>query len=351
MANALLDALGYVGDVLDKPGRAVRGLLGGRPEEAAAIVPFSDSMGLTDPANRVSGSDLLRNMGIDAGDGLGGTLAGIGVEMATDPLTWTGAGLGAMLGRKAGAAAVARGPRYGTTLDDMARMGGFDDAAGLAGANARAAETPQRYLEIERMQQLAGTPGIEHALRELPPGSSILGAGKEGAAFRTPADEVVRIGVPAGGEGRPITDMMLQPSRTVDFGNPGQVLRAERTPLAAGVGTVPEADKLGLIAEARGQGLSFWDKLPGNMGYHGGRPVVIDPGAVTAGKNFAGGFNPVVRHQDPGALMGRLLDMLGSDEAIRAGLVPSYTAPLARVGGAGGATLGGLGRLSRSDDL
>lgn len=340
--SALLDALGYVGDSLDKPGRAVRGLLGGRPDEAMAAIPFSDSMGLTDPANRVSGSDLLRNMGIDAGDGIGGTLAGMGVEMATDPLTWGGAGLGAMLGKRAGAAAVARGPMYETTLDDLARMGGHSDAAALGAADARAAATPQQYLATERLQQLAGTPGIDGALRELPPGSSFLGAGKEGAAFRTPTDDVIRMGVPSGGEGRPISDMMLQPSRTVDFGSG---LRAERLPLASGVGELPPDQVTGLIAEARGQGMNFWDKLGGNMGYANGRPVVIDPGAVTIGKDFTGGFNPVVQSAEPGALMRRLLDMTDARDQLRAGRNPSLTMPFARAGGVGGAGAGAASRI------
>lgn len=101
MLDSLLDALGYVGDSLAKPGRAVRGLLAGRPDEALAAIPFSDSLGLTDPSRAVTGHDLLQNLGMDPGDGLGGTLAGIGVDMATDPLTYAGGALarGLMGGR------------------------------------------------------------------------------------------------------------------------------------------------------------------------------------------------------------------------------------------------------------
>lgn len=104
----LLDALGYAGDSLAKPGRAVRGLLGGRPDELLAALPFSDSLGLTDQANQITGHDLLRQLGMDPGDGIGGTLAGVGMDIATDPLTYAGGallrGLGVgRMGSKAGA--------------------------------------------------------------------------------------------------------------------------------------------------------------------------------------------------------------------------------------------------------
>jgi hypothetical protein len=111
MADPLLDLLGYVGSSLDKPGRAVRGILGGRPQEALAALPFSDTLGITDPSNAVSGRGLLEQLGAlspkEEGEGFGlGDLAGMGVSMATDPLTYLG-GLGAskLLGHLMGGAA------------------------------------------------------------------------------------------------------------------------------------------------------------------------------------------------------------------------------------------------------
>lgn len=90
MLDSLLSALGYVGSSLAKPGRAVRGLLGGRPEELLAALPFSDSMGITDEKNAVSGRDLLTQLGMDPGEGIGGDIAGFGADVATDPLTYLG---------------------------------------------------------------------------------------------------------------------------------------------------------------------------------------------------------------------------------------------------------------------
>ena len=96
------DPLGYIFSSLDKPGRAVRGLLGGRPEEGLAAIPFSDAIGLTDPANKVSGQDLLRQIGVlapsDDDDWLP-WLAGAGVEMASNPIA---VGLGSVGAAKLG---------------------------------------------------------------------------------------------------------------------------------------------------------------------------------------------------------------------------------------------------------
>jgi hypothetical protein len=112
---SLMEALGYVGDTLAKPGRAVRGVLGGRPEEVLAALPFSDSLGITDPANQVRGRDLLNQLGVtdQADDGWGSWGAGLGVDIATDPLTYFGGalvrgGLSA-LGRPASAIGAAAG--------------------------------------------------------------------------------------------------------------------------------------------------------------------------------------------------------------------------------------------------
>lgn len=91
--------LQYLGETLDKPGRAVRGLLAGKPKELANLIPFSDTMGLTDPSESVSGRDLLEKAGaldknqpgLDWGD-----VAGFGVELATDPLSYLTMGASAV---------------------------------------------------------------------------------------------------------------------------------------------------------------------------------------------------------------------------------------------------------------
>ena len=105
-----MTGLQYVGETLDKPGQALRGLLAGKPWELANLIPFSDALGitssegllgkygmnLTDDEDAVSGRDLLEGKnflghrfiddneeGLDLGDVLG-----FGVDVLTDPTTW-----------------------------------------------------------------------------------------------------------------------------------------------------------------------------------------------------------------------------------------------------------------------
>jgi hypothetical protein len=98
--SALLDALGWIGSSLDKPGAAVRGLLSGDASQIANLIPFSDTLGITDPEQRVSGRNLLQKMGLFGDDaGIGGDVAGFGAELLTDPLNFLGAGLARMMGK------------------------------------------------------------------------------------------------------------------------------------------------------------------------------------------------------------------------------------------------------------
>lgn len=96
-----LGGLGYLGSVLDKTfgGRGIRGALGGHPEELASILPFSDTLGITDPRNEVSGRDLLANAGLatqrqpDEPFNWQDDLLGMAAEMALDPSTYLSLGL------------------------------------------------------------------------------------------------------------------------------------------------------------------------------------------------------------------------------------------------------------------
>lgn len=112
IGGKMMGGLGYVGSVLDKTlgGRAVRaglhGLTGGNidPTELLSFVPGSDTFGLTDEKNRVSGKDVL---GLK-GDDWGSTLSGIGAEIALDPATYLSFGAGALTKSQAIARGVAK---------------------------------------------------------------------------------------------------------------------------------------------------------------------------------------------------------------------------------------------------
>ena len=256
--SALLDALGYVGDSLAKPGRAVRGVLAGRMDEGLAALPFSDSLGITDPTRAVSGRDLLGQAGMATGNSWLDGLAGFGAEVATDPLTFLGAGLGTALGRAAGRAAAVVGPRYATKADDVLNMveagtGVRPTVTGTTPANAldetfelRGLSSPSPFdsaayaaapntaaLQADR---LLSSPAAARVLSEIPPDSRFLAAGAEGMAFRTPAGDVLRVGpTSVGAAGRPVDDAVLQATRVLDA--PGgraarDGYRVERVPTA-----------------------------------------------------------------------------------------------------------------------
>jgi hypothetical protein len=111
LAETGLGGLAYLGKLADKTfgGRAIRGLLGGHPRELASILPLSDSLGLTDERDVVTGRELLRQTGLVSAGQPGsfdeGDLAGLGVELALDPSTYFGLGpltKGGLIAKKAG---------------------------------------------------------------------------------------------------------------------------------------------------------------------------------------------------------------------------------------------------------
>src|SRR6185312_14603421 len=109
-AGVPLSALGYIGGALDKPRRALWGLIGGRPREIASIIPFSDALGITNEHEAISGRDALEAAGILGPNEEGldfGDIVGFGAEVLGDPLTYAG-GIGAVgklgkVAKKAGA--------------------------------------------------------------------------------------------------------------------------------------------------------------------------------------------------------------------------------------------------------
>lgn len=103
LMESSLGGLSYLGKVLDKTfgARAVRGALDGNFGELASVLPFSDTLGITDPRNVVHGRQLTDSFGLTTpgDDGIENTAAEIGTEIALDPGTFFGAAVPKLVGR------------------------------------------------------------------------------------------------------------------------------------------------------------------------------------------------------------------------------------------------------------
>ncbi|WP_435018246.1 hypothetical protein TA3x_000201 [Tundrisphaera sp. TA3] len=112
-------------DALDKPGRAVRGVLSGKFRELGNLIPFSDTLQITDARDKTSGRDLTDAIGLTSksSKGWGAWGLGLGAEMLTDPLTYvTGGAKNALT--PAGRAVSKSGALRGWSRADILR--GFD---------------------------------------------------------------------------------------------------------------------------------------------------------------------------------------------------------------------------------
>ena len=159
-----LSGLPYLASVLNKPGRAVRGLLGGKPHEGLAILPFSDTLGITHPEDEVTVAQLNKNLGINDDNSWGSWGAGLATETLLDPLTYASFGTGHAL-TAAGKTAQKAGLLKGMTRAQ--RLRGFDlgeQALQGAGHTAEQIEHLKRSgktivpggVAIEPAQPLAG---------------------------------------------------------------------------------------------------------------------------------------------------------------------------------------------------
>lgn len=181
--NALLDALGYIGSSLDKPGAAVRGALSGDMGQLANLIPFSDAMGITDPEQRVSGRDMLQSWGAVGENQEGfdlGDVAGFGAEMLTNPLSYVP--LGGMASR------LFRGPPPSTTNALLGARRGFTMAKDVGEEGVgRLVGQSGRAGAAELAGELAANPGAQGAF--VP--SLNAGAVASNAAANTGRHEII----------------------------------------------------------------------------------------------------------------------------------------------------------------
>lgn len=132
LGGSVMGAANYLGSSLDKLGRPVRAAISELQgndvdgSEYLAWLPFSDTLGLTDSANTVSGRDLVSGMGRNVAGPMD-DLLGFGAEVLLDPATYLTLGAGAL--GKAGKVASKLGKlpdthlgRVGSTLADVVHI-------------------------------------------------------------------------------------------------------------------------------------------------------------------------------------------------------------------------------------
>lgn len=179
-----MGAVQYLGETLDKPNAAVRGLLAGRPDQLLNLVPFSDTMELTDPAERTRGRELLEMAGIAAPNKPGlfnspgdfaGDVGGFALEVALDPLLWVSGPLGAVSKASIKLAKAAR--LAGTGKGVKAAGKGFDlltDAANTAGRAITPSTWAEKVASGERAFASIQAPGF---LSKYITGQKMIGTG------------------------------------------------------------------------------------------------------------------------------------------------------------------------------
>lgn len=306
-----------------------------------ALLGGSAIGGLAQSGGNASGNEAFRAPTTgEVGQGLFGSddfLSSLLAGALTDPLTYAGGigggRVGAKLGREAEIATHAAGPGYRGKNSLLEAIQAGDKATEAVGWD--------RHFS-NRFDQMA--PGqFDRIASEVPPGSSFLGSGSDAIAMRTPQGDVLRIGnIPDArvGQGRPVAESVLPSTRSVDVPVSGMEVpgfRVERSPLAemkpAGYWKTPPAGP-GMTARqkrmltspveelenrASREGISFWDQHVGNVGVHGDKPVIIDPGAFSL-EDFKGQYAPVtVSDSAEAGILPRLLGQPRLRSAIEQG--------------------------------
>lgn len=239
-----MNPLEYLLGMLDKPGRSVRGLLGGHPDEGLAFVPFSDAMGLTDPSRQVSGTDLVHKAGLGTGSDLGDEILGFGAGALTDPLSYVGGaglfkaapGLARAFRGSAGRAAGVgdAGSEIGRLADELTQAGRSLDRYSMADPPIEAVTDANRAMlakygfklpindsgpEISRAVREGITPPVPEAIpHQSPAYPSIADAMHRPDDYAPPLPDYDRMmgfryGSPAGGDYGVLGDAMLDAGR------------------------------------------------------------------------------------------------------------------------------------------
>lgn len=190
----VLSGVTWVGEMLDKPGRAVRGTISGLTGGdwgggLSNLIPFSDTLGITDSKDAVYGRDLLERAGAPKNkpgffnDPLDSffDVAGFATEVVTDPLSYVGGPMSALT--KAGKESSKAAKLAGKAAEKVASWGDaishWDDLVAGTAKSGRTLGTSQLAYVDEIREGLRGVASIGI------PGThyrKVFGAGSQRAA-------------------------------------------------------------------------------------------------------------------------------------------------------------------------
>jgi hypothetical protein len=188
LLHSAVGGLEWLGQTLDKPGAAVRGLLAGQPEQLANLIPFSDTLGITDPKTRVSGRDLLEKAGILGQNTPGldwGDVGGFAAEVVTDPLLFLKAAPLTVKGAAKAAQMAEEASKAGKTFETATKYitAGLKDTKQLPTYRKTAQSVADQIRAEERGVFGFGLPGLPFAKPTAEHAATItFGAGSETAA-------------------------------------------------------------------------------------------------------------------------------------------------------------------------
>ncbi|HUX02285.1 MAG TPA: hypothetical protein VMY35_15075, partial [Phycisphaerae bacterium] len=160
LGRGSLSGLAAFAHTVGKPGAAVRGTLSGLSGGPWGggllnLIPFSNTMGITDPDKWVFSRDIMRRQGlVGKKDTWGNFATGLAADVLTDPLFYVGGGAGAM-------------GRSGQLLERMGVAKFLPDVAkNMAGAGVKAMGPRQQRMTVSLSNALKNLP--EDVANEVP---------------------------------------------------------------------------------------------------------------------------------------------------------------------------------------
>lgn len=191
IGGGLLSGVGWLGEALGKGGAAVRGVLSGiqgGPWGGGLLnlIPFSDTLGITRPEEKVTGEALNQQLGIDTGSDVGNFIAGMGTDILTDPLSWFGGLAGSGLSRAGKVAQKAGLWEKGTKLPGLGRVASKQQGSIKKLLNALPdAERAAKEADLAKVFGKMGSSADEIAKLSEAPLGGLLNFGFFGAPWQT----------------------------------------------------------------------------------------------------------------------------------------------------------------------